>query len=52
MKPIVDKYNAEGKPFNMGMVFPVYTHNYELRYWLATDASDSGSQHDLRLLCR
>ena len=35
MKPIVDKYNAEGKPFNMGMVFPVSTHNYELRYWLA-----------------
>ena len=35
MKPIVDQYNADGKPFNMGMVFPVSTHNYELRYWLA-----------------
>ncbi len=35
LKPIVDKYNDSGKPFNMGMVFPVSTHNYELRYWLA-----------------
>jgi nitrate/nitrite transport system substrate-binding protein len=35
MKPVVDRYRAEGKPFNMGMVFPVSTHNYELRYWLA-----------------
>ena len=35
LKPVVDRYRAEGKPFNMGMVFPVSTHNYELRYWLA-----------------
>ncbi len=35
LKPVVDSYNASGKPFNMGMVFPVSTHNYELRYWLA-----------------
>ncbi|MBX2808706.1 MAG: ABC transporter substrate-binding protein [Cellvibrionaceae bacterium] len=35
LKPVVDQYNAEGKPFTMGMVFPVSTHNYELRYWLA-----------------
>lgn len=35
LKPVVDKYRNEGKPFNMGMVFPVSTHNYELRYWLA-----------------
>jgi len=35
LKPIVEKYKEEGKPFNMGMVFPVSTHNYELRYWLA-----------------
>ena len=32
---MVESYRAEGKPFNMGMVFPVSTHNYELRYWLA-----------------
>ncbi|WP_176084711.1 CmpA/NrtA family ABC transporter substrate-binding protein [Martelella sp. HB161492] len=35
MKPVVDAYHDAGKPFNMGMVFPVSTHNYELRYWLA-----------------
>jgi nitrate/nitrite transport system substrate-binding protein len=40
LKPVVEQYRAEGKPFNMGMVFPVSTHNYELRYWLA-----SGSIH-------
>ncbi|WP_367281145.1 CmpA/NrtA family ABC transporter substrate-binding protein [Sneathiella sp.] len=36
LKPVVDKFKADGKPFNMGMVFPVSTHNYELRYWLAS----------------
>lgn len=35
LKPVVESYKDEGKPFNMGMVFPVSTHNYELRYWLA-----------------
>ena len=35
LKPIVDAYKQEGKDFNMGMVFPVSTHNYEIRYWLA-----------------
>jgi nitrate/nitrite transport system substrate-binding protein len=31
IRPIDDKYIDEGKPFNRGMVFPVSTHNYELR---------------------
>ncbi|MCX2980737.1 nitrate ABC transporter substrate-binding protein [Halieaceae bacterium IMCC14734] len=35
LKPVVDRYRSDGKPFKMGMVFPVSTHNYELRYWLA-----------------
>jgi nitrate/nitrite transport system substrate-binding protein len=35
LKPVVDSYRDAGKPFKMGMVFPVSTHNYELRYWLA-----------------
>lgn len=35
LKPVVNKYKSEGKDFNMGMVFPVSTHNYEIRYWLA-----------------
>ena len=42
LKPVVDKYKAEGKPFNLGMVFPVSTHNYELRYWLAAGGINSG----------
>ncbi len=42
LKPIVDKYKAEGKPFKMGMVFPVSTHNYELRYWLAAGGIHPG----------
>jgi nitrate/nitrite transport system substrate-binding protein len=33
--PVVEKHKDEGLPFNMGMVFPVSTHNYEIRYWLA-----------------
>src|SRR3990167_8587521 len=35
LKPVIEKFNAGGKSFNLGMVFPVSTHNYELRYWLA-----------------
>lgn len=35
IKPVIQEYKATGKPFKMGMVFPVSTHNYELRYWLA-----------------
>ncbi|MEO1952097.1 CmpA/NrtA family ABC transporter substrate-binding protein [Thioclava sp.] len=42
LKPVVEKYRAEGKPFNMGMVFPVSTHNYELRYWLAAGGLEPG----------
>ncbi len=42
LKPIVDRYIDEGKPFNMGMVFPVSTHNYELRYWLAAGGINPG----------
>ncbi len=42
LKPVVEKYKAQGKPFNMGMVFPVSTHNYELRYWLAAGGIHPG----------
>lgn len=42
LKPVVDKYRADGRPFNMGMVFPVSTHNYELRYWLAAGGIHPG----------
>jgi len=42
LKKVVDKYKTEGKPFNMGMVFPLSTHNYELRYWLASGGIHPG----------
>ncbi|MBT3028367.1 MAG: ABC transporter substrate-binding protein [Candidatus Thiodiazotropha sp. (ex Ctena orbiculata)] len=42
LKPVVDKYKQESKPFKMGMVFPVSTHNYELRYWLAAGGINPG----------
>lgn len=42
LKPVVDSYIADGKPFKMGMVFPVSTHNYELRYWLAAGGLHPG----------
>ena len=48
LKPVVDKYRAEGKPFNMGMVFPVSTHNYELRYWLAAGGIHPGFYNPLK----
>ena len=35
LRPIVEEYLALGKKLQMGMVFPVSTHNYEIRYWLA-----------------
>jgi len=49
LKPVVEKYKSEGKPFNMGMVFPVSTHNYELRYWLAAGGIHPGyySKNDI-----
>ncbi len=42
LKPVVASFAAEGRPFNMGMVFPVSTHNYELRYWLAAGGLNPG----------
>ena len=42
LKPVIEAFEAEGKPFNLGMVFPVSTHNYELRYWLAAGGINPG----------
>lgn len=43
LKPIVESYKKDqGKPFPMGMVFPVSTHNYEIRYWLAAAGINPG----------
>lgn len=42
LKPVAASYKAQGKALKMGMVFPVSTHNYELRYWLAAGGLNPG----------
>jgi nitrate/nitrite transport system substrate-binding protein len=42
LRPVVEKFKTQGKPFKMAMVFPVSTHNYELRYWLAAGGLHPG----------
>jgi nitrate/nitrite transport system substrate-binding protein len=42
LKPVLEQFKAAGKPFNMAMVFPVSTHNYMLRYWLAAGGINPG----------
>ncbi|MDD3798955.1 MAG: CmpA/NrtA family ABC transporter substrate-binding protein [Novosphingobium sp.] len=42
LAPVVKSFAQQGKPFKMGMVFPVSTHNYELRYWLAAGGLNPG----------
>ncbi len=36
LKTVVQDKLDSGEKLQMGMVFPVSTHNYEIRYWLAT----------------
>ncbi|MCC5808111.1 MAG: ABC transporter substrate-binding protein [Opitutales bacterium] len=38
LKPVVEDI----QPFRLGMVYPVSTHNYELRYWLAAGGIHPG----------
>jgi nitrate/nitrite transport system substrate-binding protein len=42
LRPVVDRKIAAGQPMQMGMVSPVSTHNYELRYWLAAGGINPG----------
>jgi len=42
LKKVIERFKAEGRQFKMGMVFPVSTHNYELRYWLAAGGIHPG----------
>jgi ABC-type nitrate/sulfonate/bicarbonate transport systems, periplasmic components len=42
LKPVVESYRQAGKPFNLGMTFPIGTHNYLLRYWLAAGGIHPG----------
>ena len=36
LKPVVQEKLDAGEKLKMGMVFPTSTHNYEIRYWLAS----------------
>jgi nitrate/nitrite transport system substrate-binding protein len=42
LEPALEAFAAAGRQFNLGMVFPVSTHNYELRYWLAAGGIHPG----------
>ena len=42
LKPVIQEYKNNGNPFKMAMVFPVSTHNYEIRYWLAAAGINPG----------
>lgn len=42
LAPIAAAAKAAGKPLKFGMVFPVSTHNYEIRYWLAAAGINPG----------
>jgi nitrate/nitrite transport system substrate-binding protein len=40
--PVANEYKTAGKPLKMGVVFPVSSHNYEFRYWLAAGGVNPG----------
>lgn len=46
LKPISDKAKSNNAKLKMGMVFPVSTHNYEIRYWLAASNISPGFYYD------
>jgi nitrate/nitrite transport system substrate-binding protein len=40
--PVIEDFKARGEKLRMAMVFPLSTHNYELRYWLAAGGIHPG----------
>lgn len=40
--PVANEYKTAGKTLKMGIVFPVSSHNYELRYWLGAGGVNPG----------
>jgi len=42
LAPVVQEFRAQGRRFDMGIVYPFSTHNYELRYWLAAGGLHPG----------
>jgi ABC-type nitrate/sulfonate/bicarbonate transport system substrate-binding protein len=49
LKKVIDSDKAAGKPpMTFAMVFPVSTHNYQIRYWMASAGIDP--DNDVRLI--
>ncbi len=49
LKKVIDEDKAAGKPpMTFAMVFPVSTHNYEIRYWMGSAGIDPDK--DVRLI--
>jgi ABC-type nitrate/sulfonate/bicarbonate transport system substrate-binding protein len=48
LKKVLDEDRKKGKVYTFAMVFPVSTHNYYLRYWLASGGIDP--DQDIRLI--
>lgn len=49
LKAVIEADKAAGRPpLTFAMVFPVSTHNYELRYWMASAGIDP--DNDIRLI--
>lgn len=49
LKKVIDEDKSKGKPpMTFAMVFPVSTHNYEIRYWMASAGIDP--DNDVRLI--
>lgn len=49
LKKVIDEEKKAGKePLTFAMVFPVSTHNYQLRYWMASAGIDP--DNDVRLI--
>lgn len=42
LEPVLEGYREQGRPLTLAMTFPVGTHNYLLRYWLAAGGIDPG----------
>lgn len=42
LKPFIEELKTEGKPFKMAITYPIGTHNYVERYWLAAGGVHPG----------
>ena len=42
MKPVVEEFKNEVKPFKLAMTYPVGVHNYSFRYWLGAGGIHPG----------